>query len=328
MATTSTQHGSSLTSRLDEAGEQRFLFNDAFLESGCNTALIEYDEVFNVDDTPWTYWTNYAIGVVAILFFILIISTPQSQSAPAPKSTILDLPSGGEVEAEVAANTVSRSRCTASMLTCLHMRFFVLGYLLWSALGYTLAGVGHQLVLQKYMWQGEVIRRVSYSLVVLGTACLWGESLLFFQRNNTLVSNKRKVWMLIWLVANSIILAVIATTGSLMLAGVWLLLANVVSMIRSVMNYFATDATLVGSKAKAACLIKALAMLLSAVGLLVQVSLAGTCGGPGYERCFEDCPLPNAGSFNHNAVFHLFMVASFAAYGIAEVIAPSSDMLA
>jgi hypothetical protein len=130
--------------------------------------------------------------------------------------------------------------------------------------------------------------------------------------------------MLIWLVANSIVLAVVAATGSLILAGVWLLLANVVAMIRSAVNY----TTVVDSKVKAACFVKVLAMLLSAVGLVVQVSLAGTCGGPGYERCFEDCPLPNAGSFNHNAVFHLFLVASFAAYGIAEAIAPSLDMLA
>jgi hypothetical protein len=42
-------------------------------------------------------------------------------------------------------------------------------------------------------------------------------------------------------------------------------------------------------------------------GLLVQVSLAGTCGDAGYEDCWQACPLPNPMTFNHNSLFHVLV---------------------
>ena len=44
-------------------------------------------------------------------------------------------------------------------------------------------------------------------------------------------------------------------------------------------------------------------------GMLIQVALADVCGDPGYEDCWEDCPLPDPMEFNHNALFHALYAA-------------------
>ena len=44
-------------------------------------------------------------------------------------------------------------------------------------------------------------------------------------------------------------------------------------------------------------------------GMAVQVALADVCGDPGYEDCWEDCPLPDPMEFNHNALFHALYAA-------------------
>jgi hypothetical protein len=47
------------------------------------------------------------------------------------------------------------------------------------------------------------------------------------------------------------------------------------------------------------------------------------CGSPGYEECFERCAFPNPVVFNHIAVFHFGLIASFLLHGIAEFFDPT-----
>ena len=51
-------------------------------------------------------------------------------------------------------------------------------------------------------------------------------------------------------------------------------------------------------------------------GMAVQVALADVCGDPGYEDCWEDCPLPDPMEFNHNALFHALYAAGLLALAV------------
>ena len=51
-------------------------------------------------------------------------------------------------------------------------------------------------------------------------------------------------------------------------------------------------------------------------GMLIQVALADVCGDPGYEDCWEDCPLPDPMEFNHNALFHALYAAGLLALAV------------
>ena len=51
-------------------------------------------------------------------------------------------------------------------------------------------------------------------------------------------------------------------------------------------------------------------------GMLIQVALADVCGDPGYEDCWEDCPLPDPMEFNHNALFHAVYAAGLLALAV------------
>ena len=56
-------------------------------------------------------------------------------------------------------------------------------------------------------------------------------------------------------------------------------------------------------------ILKALAILCLPGSWVVQMVLAPVCGDDGYIDCFKDCPLPNPGTFNHNAIFHIVYAA-------------------
>ena len=58
-----------------------------------------------------------------------------------------------------------------------------------------------------------------------------------------------------------------------------------------------------GARVCVAGAVKVAAGVVMIGGMLIQVALADVCGDPGYEDCWEDCPLP-APEFNHNALFH------------------------
>lgn len=73
-------------------------------------------------------------------------------------------------------------------------------------------------------------------------------------------------------------------------------------------------------------LIKVAGILAFAAGIVLQFILSGTCGGDGFEDCFVDCPLPNPTIFNHNALFHLFVIVGYMLMTIGEVFVPASTL--
>jgi hypothetical protein len=76
-------------------------------------------------------------------------------------------------------------------------------------------------------------------------------------------------------------------------------------------------------KHKCSNIAKGFGVLLMFFGLIVQLLLRGTCGGGGYEDCFEECPLPNPSKFNHNALFHLLHMFGVLLLAVAEDRHPS-----
>ena len=62
--------------------------------------------------------------------------------------------------------------------------------------------------------------------------------------------------------------------------------------------------------------VKVMAGVVMIGGMLIQVALADVCGDPGYEDCWEDCPLPDPMEFNHNALFHALYAAGLLALAV------------
>lgn len=66
---------------------------------------------------------------------------------------------------------------------------------------------------------------------------------------------------------------------------------------------------------------KAAAPLLMLASLVVQASLGASCGKGGYDVCWLACALP-APAFNHNALFHVLYAVGVLMLGVGENLAP------
>jgi|AntRauTorckE5430_2_1112549.scaffolds.fasta_scaffold00208_8 hypothetical protein len=72
--------------------------------------------------------------------------------------------------------------------------------------------------------------------------------------------------------------------------------------------------------------IKALAMILGVASSIISLVLAPRCGNEGYEKCFEDCPLPNAKVFSHNALQLGILTVSLLLLAFGEFLVPASSL--
>jgi len=288
-----------VTSTLSEISRQyldeRQLSNTTSIDAQCNTTIVSYNDLFNMDDTSWTYWTNYLICSVAI--GILIHLSPEIQPKPKDRKYVF-YPS-------------SEQRPMIQYQSSL----FVLGFFFFSWLVYGLAGLSCHFSITIGSWQEQLLARCAYVLVILGASCLNGESVLYLEHRPHL--SKGCLW--IWGLANGAVLLAAAVTGILFICGTWLFLSSAFNAVLQIRVFLR-------SRVKA-CLLKASGMTLSSLGLVLRVVLDGTCGSVAQATCFADCILPNASYFNHNAVFHLVIVASLALFGLGETLAPAHTLI-
>lgn len=261
----------------------RVLYDTDFLGSGCDPLL--FDINFSVDDTFWTYVTNYIILGIGVAATGLLC-------------------------------------CKQGLTSVLAEIFF-----LFSGLGYGVAGVGHQITESSDQYSTfNVISAISYGLVLIGNAGLMRIGIAFFTTRVCIIM----VWALFNLAAivAAVLIGVVepgrqAIEDAALLSGVILLVTGIAMIC--IYSYMARK--LKATKQGMIVLVfKALAMVLYCSGFVVQVVLSGSCGPAGYEECFEDCPLPDATNFNHNAIFHILVAAGLLMLGVLECISPSSSL--
>lgn len=182
-----------------------------------------------------------------------------------------------------AAVSTSTSAGTSKPYKILSFLFFFL-----TGLGYGISGYRHHIldvnVEVTRSSRNMFFESVSFTLTVLGTACL---ALLM----NHLTSQGLRAMIL-----DGIVVLVFGAVSLQTMIAPNILLVGVITIVG--LLYAA------GAWAAQGKLGRALSMFLCVAGLLTQVVLAPKCGGPAYETCFADCPLP-APQFNHNALFHV-----------------------
>ena len=110
-----------------------------------------------------------------------------------------------------------------------------------------------------------------------------------------------------WLISTQVaVILLVASTQNMLACGVFTALTLLVMIgvwLKHGAGRVGGEGCCKGTRVFLAGAIKAASGAVMIGGMLIQVALADVCGDPGYEDCWEDCPLP-APEFNHNALFH------------------------
>jgi hypothetical protein len=258
------------------------LYNQFYLASNCTLPFIENT---TVDDTIGTYVTNYLIlgtGLAIALLLTLCQTKPFSSSPP---------------------RRVSTRGCGRPIIF----------YFIFTALGYGLAGVRHQIIHSKSDTLGTKLDPIFYTFVVAGNAFLVA-SALFPTPTNCNDKFCRNIFTSTVLVASHIAILVLSIHYGETVLGISLLVTVTCMAVYYICHCGKSRWNV----------LKSFSMVVYAVGLIIQVALRTTCGDGGYRDCFRRCPLPDPSKFNHNALFHVMVLASIVLFGIAESQYPST----
>lgn len=184
-----------------------------------------------------------------------------------------------------------------------------LNWNLWTAFGYGLAGVLHQVLREdeehakhQYIWKTSYISTLLgiFALNILGNQVILAKG--------SMNSTCHTVITVISILAFAVVAGLNAfTQASLVLTGAYsgLVLLYVLLVFASQCDF-----------------VKAIGVSMMITGMVVQVVLAPQCGDAGYPDCFKDCPLP-APDFNHNALFHVLFAIGLAVLGASMNTNPS-----
>jgi hypothetical protein len=163
-----------------------------------------------------------------------------------------------------------------------HKSKWLARYFFITAVAYAIAGVGHQVIDATTNKSKPFIEIVSSLLVLIGLLTL----------EFSIVSRQKyRIGLVAFLV-----LVVGLTVG---------FASTIILAICIALSYFVISLHY--------CLnpkdyLPALGCLAIAVGMVVQVALRSVCGDAAYSTCWQDCPLKDPMKFNHNALFHVFIV--------------------
>lgn len=159
------------------------------------------------------------------------------------------------------------------------------------AVGHSLAGVHHKTT--------DLVDTTEAYTIPMSLCILLSHG--FLLRAGLLSKTRSRVAMIVWAVAVSAVVIVVCYLDELLFLGV----ALAAVYLAMVAIYWPNA-------------LKMIAMVICLVGLVIQGALNGTCGDDGYEECFKDCPLPDATTFNHNALFHSVWAVGLTLFAIGE----------
>jgi len=285
----------------------RELYNTTFVSNGCHPSD-QYDPNTALDDTIGTYLTNYAIGIVGCLGVVVTYWR------------------------FIKHDNNKHDASSSAVVSSYHVNhyYYLMGYFAWSSVGYSLAGVGHQLytTVDDNPLGHYAVFATSLFCVALGVVCAQLELIIGarttetnsssnqkhdlngvdIENNDSITTTKRQCcnhnryyYSIIAVLGIFIVTVLSAIIMELSerdlepiwtIAGVYIFLGITAVSTVYLILYRDWGAGLGG--------------LVYATGIVVQVALASRCGDDAYEDCFVECPLPV--NFNHNALFHVLVV--------------------
>lgn len=193
-------------------------------------------------------------------------------------------------------------------------------YLSFTGIGNTVAGASQQFGTSANDWQYYVLSGVAVGIVLFANALFMRTGILFFFYDLSLIAN------LLWLAINGGIFATtfIFDSQQAHVAG----LALTVTYFAMCMLYGWVICGWEKIPGKRwAMFLKILAMWTNIAALVEQFILSETCGrAGGYENCFKECPLSDPVVFNHNALFHILLIAGICLLTIGELKLPTHSL--
>ena len=287
----------------------RELYNTTFISDGCHPSD-QYNPNTALDDTIGTYLTNYIIGIVGCLGVIVTYWRFNKHDN-------------------------NKHDTSSAVVSSYHVKhhYYLMGYYALSSMGYSLAGVGHQLynTINDNPRGHDAVFATLLFCVALGVVCAQFELIICARTTETMTnssSNQKHDLNDVDIENNN---DAITTTkrqccnrnrySYLIIAVLGIFIVTVLFSI--VMGLSQRDLEPIWTIAGVYIFLGITAVslvylilyrdwgarlggLVYATGFVVQVTLASRCGEDAYEDCFVECPLPV--NFNHNALFHVLVV--------------------
>ena len=278
-------------------GIPRRLFSQNYVDGGCEG---EPPKNTTTDDTLGCYATNYLILVIGVLAACAFVRARERLE-------------------RAGASGVERGLAAA------YAAFFAL-----TGLGYGAAGVLHH----KFALAAPGYWAAAYVVVLLGNAGLCGVGALLTRGDAP--STKWKLGVAATVLVNVAVILLVAATQNMLACGVFTAVTLLVMIgvwgkhamrpcgCGEAAGLDLARACCKGARVCVAGAVKVAGGVVMIGGMAVQVALADVCGDPGYEDCWEDCPLPDPMEFNHNALFHALYAAGLLALA-AGVLCDTAD---
>lgn len=281
--------------------EQRILYDYDFLAQGCPPE--SYDPIYKQDDTPGTYWTNYIIALFGLVIAFRIWWIIPKQTKENVTENASERSPGKSLESSYDENSLElqgptkkhsndlthngdATKFTRNSQASSYAR---ISYFALTASGYAIAGLGHQL--RDSTENRFYFIFFSFLLVCSGLV--------------SLQSDLAQGRLILQLLAGLLGAATLGLTHFVH-PGV-LVLYNILALIFVSIIYM--------RKGQIKSWLFGAGSLSIVLGLVELLALNSVCGDDGYEHCFEDCPLPNPESFNHNAIFHISVIIGLTLQG-------------
>ena len=194
-----------------------------------------------------------------------------------------------------------------------HAGKFVSLYFCSTGLSFLIAGVGHQFSEKQEEVLNQYLLRIVAFFASVGTFALLRTLLLY---RHVLQGKLLWTW---WIISG------IATVWGTAVALANPLVVGVPGLV-AILSGFVLHIMQWKRSGTIGLAMKTFSFFFYLVGGIFQAIWAPVCGYDAYPDCFVDCPLP-APEFNHNALFHVFVVLYFLIYGAGEWLQPAQQCL-
>ena len=336
----------------------RFLYATAYIQEGCPQG--QPPEGTNVDNTVGTWISCYiilAIGLIGSLVLYHQLRNHANNNNNMRNSNI----NYNACDRNTSTGSITPSNGTLANRTTMitinqRRRWALMFYLMLTALGFGMAGFGHQFVTNeiKQASLARWTRSVSYSLLLLSLAglVLGITKRLLLKQDDTMVFYRLETGVLHLthssMISLSYVLAAIAVLAmpyplSLTFAGIVILVTNGLLCLCSAVTFLRCHYHAVlrdddhhekegnGSQNdvqhvlnSTSCGLFAVSTALVTGGVVIQHVLSPTCGNGGYADCFQHCILPY--EWNHNFLFHTLQAISTVLVILGGLLLPSQQI--
>lgn len=313
--------------------EHRTLYDEDFLNANCPPD--DFDPTTVHDTTVGTYMTNYIVAGIGMLAIFGIWLTFFRQIDKENLQLHLNVQQGQQKGQSSSYQKDETTAAKERKQGNIAMRFYEnakrrmvwrMVYFLLTSIAYLVAGIGHQFIFSKDdIAPYELISHITITLAVLSlqydATLVYTSSSPYSMGTST---TKTRFTLCGFDVARHTNLFCGMYTRTIqivliMIALLFLIISKVIDMQFLVGFYKGASLLLLGvyfilfEQQQSATWLFGFGSFMSIMGLFAQLILSPYCGDEGYEDCFEECPLDNPTTFNHNALFHAMVAVGMLA---------------